>query len=182
MILIIFLYLLNLVVTISPLPYLHQGYLFKTIGVDVCVRRDIEKVSLAFQQIPSHSTHLQTSATRVSPPRSAESVSIAAVVLDPDRFHMRTISVRGTVTQLELHVDDTGLFINFVFVLQDGTDTLVVFGKHDQTLGGLPIMTDESVEVTGIFWEDRIENDYHFKNNLEALTVIPYPPLDHEET
>ena len=104
-------------------------------------------------------------------------VTIQTLLSNPSRYHQQSIRVRGTVTQPELHVDDTGLFLNFVFVLRDADDSLVVFGRHDRTQGNVPITTDGQVEVTGIFWKDRVAHDYHFQNNLEALRVTTFPSL-----
>ena len=105
-------------------------------------------------------------------------ITIETLLSNPSRYHKKTITVRGTVTQPELHVDDTGLFLNFVFVLRDAKDSLVVFGRHDRTQGNVPITTDGQVEVTGIFWKDRVAHDHHFQNNLEALKVTTFPSLN----
>jgi hypothetical protein len=113
----------------------------------------------------------------VSPDYPAELVSIAQLLSEPGQYHKEIVKVRGTVTQPELHVDESGLFIRFVFVLKDEENTLVVFGHHDRTLGNIQIETNEKVEVIGIFWKERIANDYHFRNNIEAITVTKYPPF-----
>jgi len=113
----------------------------------------------------------------VSLDHPAELVSIAQLLSDPSQYHREIVKVRGTVTQPELHVDESGLFIRFVFVLKDAENTLVVFGHHDRTQGNIQIETNENVEVIGIFWKDRIANDHHFRNNLEAITVTKYPPV-----
>ena len=105
-------------------------------------------------------------------------IPIKTLLSNPSQFHKKTIRVRGTITQPELHIDDTGLFLNFVFVLRDAQHSLVVFGRHDRTQGNVPITTDGRVEVTGIFWKDRVAHDYHFQNNLEALTVTTFPSLN----
>ena len=104
-------------------------------------------------------------------------VTISVLLSSPADYHKKTVSVRGTVTQPELHLDKTRLFINFVFLLKDGSDTLIVFGQHDRTQGQLSIATDQMVEVTGMFWKDRVAQDYHFQNNLEAFRISVFPPL-----
>ena len=114
---------------------------------------------------------------RISLEESGDLVSITQLLSDPTRYHRQIIKVRGTVTQPELHVDESGLFIRFVFVLKDAENTLIVFGHHDRTQGNIEIETNEMVEVMGIFWKDRTANDHHFRNNLEAITVTRYPPL-----
>ena len=107
-----------------------------------------------------------------------EIVTIAELLSDPTHYHRQTVKVRGKVTQPELHLDETRLFIDFVFVLKDGKDSLVVFGRHDQTQGNIQIVTDGQVEVTGRFWKDRTAHDYHFQNNVEAFTVRIFPSLN----
>ena len=118
----------------------------------------------------------------VAPEVRAELVSIAQLLSSPSRYHRETVKVRGIVTQPELHIDETGLFIRFVFVLKDSQHTLVVFGHHDRTQGNLQIETAEKVEVMGVFWKERTANNHHFQNNLEAITVSKYPPLHPEAT
>ena len=118
----------------------------------------------------------------VAPGVRAELVSIAQLLSSPSRYHRETVKVRGIVTQPELHIDETGLFIRFVFVLKDSQHTLVVFGHHDRTRGNLQIETAEKVEVIGVFWKERTANNHNFQNNLEAITVSKYPPLHPEAT
>ena len=113
----------------------------------------------------------------VSPDHPGELVSITELLSNPSQYHKKIVKVRGTVTQPELHVDESGLFIRFVFVLKGSEHTLIVFGHHDRTQGNIQIETNEQVEVTGIFWKERIANDHQFQNNLEAITVTRYPPL-----
>ena len=95
---------------------------------------------------------------------------------------MEVVTVRGRVTRPELHVDETTLFINFVFELKDGDDMLVVFGQHDRTQGDIQIETDRTVEVVGIFWKERFAHNHRLKNNLEALCVTFFPPLTPDRT
>ena len=109
-------------------------------------------------------------------------ISIETLLRSPERFHKQTVTVRGIVTQPEMHIDRTELFFDFVFVLKEGEQSLVVFGRHDRTQGSSPIAMGQTVEVTGIFWKDRIAQDYHFTNNLEAITVSPYPSMVPDRT
>ncbi|MGB0909786.1 MAG: hypothetical protein ACPGYT_05445 [Nitrospirales bacterium] len=92
------------------------------------------------------------------------------------------MTVRGIIAQPEIHLDDTELFFNFVFLLKDGNKSIIVFGRHDRTQGGSSITMGNTVEVTGTFWKDRIAHEYHFKNNLEAITIRPYPSLTPDRT
>ena len=109
-------------------------------------------------------------------------ISLKTLLTFPERFHKQTITVRGIVTQPEMHLDRTELFFDFVFVLKEGQQSLVVFGHHDRTQGSSPIAMNQAVEVTGIFWKDRIAQGYHFTNNLEAITVSPYPSMVPDRT
>ena len=118
----------------------------------------------------------------LSPEEHIEFVSIKHLLEFPQLFHKKMVTVRGTIAQPEMHLDDTELFFDFVFLLMEGENSLVVFGQHDRTQGGSPIAMGNTVQVTGIFWKDRIAHDYHFKNNLEALTVTPYPSLTPNRT
>jgi hypothetical protein len=92
------------------------------------------------------------------------------------------VAVRGIVTQPELHLDESELFISFVFRLADGNQSVVVFGRHDRTQGPPSISLDLSVEVIGVFWKERDLHESHISNTIEALTVDPYPPLIPENT
>ena len=123
------------------------------------------------------SMKMNSSHQPVSSDHPGELVSITELLSNPNQYHKKIVTVRGTVTQPELHVDESGLFIRFVFVLKGTEHTLIVFGHHDRTQGNLQIETNEKVEVTGIFWKERIANDHQFQNNLEAITVTRYPPL-----
>ncbi len=111
-----------------------------------------------------------------------EVVPLAQLFDHPEQFHEETVRVRGTVSRLELHVDETQLFIDFVFELQKGGKTLVVYGRHDRTRGDIQLTTGRDVEVLGVFWHERYANGYRLKNNLEALTVMFYPPLTPDRT
>jgi len=106
-----------------------------------------------------------------------EHVSIAKLLSHGADYHQRLVAIRGLVTQPELHLDASELFIDFVFRLSDGEQSVVIFGRYDRTQGPPPISMDLSVEVIGIFWKERDLNESHITNTIEALTVAPYPSL-----
>ena len=133
------------------------------------------KVRCAHTYTPAHLTNLSSEDLK-------EPLPIEALLAFPERFHKKTVTVRGMVAQPEMHLDDTELFFNFVFVLKEGTKSIVVFGRHDRTQGSIPIAMGHTVEVTGIFWKDRIAHDHHFQNNLEAIIITPYPSLIPDRT
>ncbi len=90
-------------------------------------------------------------------------------------YHKQLVSVRGQITQPELHLDETELYVDFVFRLAQGDHSIVVYGRHDRTLGAPPIMIDRSVEVTGIFWKEQERAGTTVFSVLEATSVLPYP-------
>ncbi len=104
-------------------------------------------------------------------------VTVSTLLTHPDRYHKKVVRVRGTVTRLELHLDDTELFIDFVFELKDGPNTVVVFGRHDRTRGDIQMTTNHTVEVRGVFWRERMVKDHRLENNLEASSVSFFPSL-----
>lgn len=109
--------------------------------------------------------------------RFAEIVTIPKLLRTPSQYHQKPIRIRGTVTRLELHLDDSKHFINFVFYLKTGADRVLVFGRHDRTRGDIQMTTGRTVEVEGIFWKEREANGHRLFNNVEARRVTFYPPL-----
>lgn len=109
--------------------------------------------------------------------RFIEIVTIKQLLQTPSRYHQKQIRIRGTVTRLELHLDDTKHFINFVFYLRKEPDRVLVFGRHDRTAGDIQMTTGRTVEVEGIFWQEREANGHRLLNNIEASRVTFYPPL-----
>ena len=106
-----------------------------------------------------------------------EIVTIPKLLQTPSRYHEKPVRIRGTVTRLELHLDDSKHFINFVFYLKTGEDRVLVFGRHDRTRGDIQMTTGRTVEVEGIFWKEREANGHRLLNNVEAQRVTFYPPL-----
>ena len=86
------------------------------------------------------------------------------------------------ITQPELHLDETELFLDFVFRLVQGQDSLIVYGRHDRTLGPPTIQLHESVEVIGMFFRENNRNGARLFNVLEATSVLPYPSPIPEST
>ena len=106
-----------------------------------------------------------------------EIVTITQLLQTPNQYHQKRIRVRGTVTRLELHLNDSKHFINFVFYLKKGPDRVLVFGRHDRTVGDIQMTTGRTVEVEGIFWQEREANGHRLLNNIEAGRVLFHPPL-----
>ena len=132
--------------------------------------------SLSSQLLAGYSPppgHLQP----VENKRFVEIVTIPQLLQTPSRYHQKSIRIRGTVTRLELHLDDSKHFIDFVFYLKTGEDRVLVFGRHDRTRGDIQMTTGRTVEVEGIFWKEREANGHRLLNNVEAQRVTFYPPL-----
>lgn len=104
-------------------------------------------------------------------------ISISQLLHRPADYHQQIIRLRGIVTRLELHLDETNHFIDFVFFLKQEEQRVLVFGRHDRTKGDIQLTSDRMVEVQGIFWKERFANGHLLKNNLEAQAVWFYPPL-----
>ncbi len=133
-------------------------------------------LGLSGQFIPSHLISC-LSAQSIENKQFIESVAIAQLLQSPSQYHQKQIRIRGTVTRLELHLDDSKHFINFIFYLKRGNDRVLVFGRHDRTLGDIQMTTGRIVEVQGIFWQEREANGHRLFNNIEAHRVTFYPPL-----
>ena len=101
---------------------------------------------------------------------------LSQLLKNSEKYHQQLIRVRGQVTRLELHLDETKYFIDFVFFLKDGKERVLVFGRHDRTKGDIQLTSDHMVEVRGRFWKERIANGHRLINNLEAHQVMFYPP------
>ncbi len=104
-----------------------------------------------------------------------QQISIPDLLAQNEDYHKQLVSVRGHITQPELHLDETELYVDFVFRLAQGTHSIVVYGRHDRTLGAPPIIINHSVEVTGIFWREQERAGTTVFDVLEANTVVPYP-------
>ena len=117
---------------------------------------------------PHHQHHTNTS--------TPQQVSIADLLANTQDYHQQLVTVHGLITQPELHLDETGLFIDFVFRLAHGEYFIVVYGRHDRTQGVLPITTNRSVEVIGTFWKEQERKGMTISNAIEAFSVMPSPP------
>ena len=138
--------------------------------------QDFVPLPLPFSFLRQASTHPRLPTINTQ----SEHVSIASLLSNGADYHQRLVTVRGLVTQPELHIDESELFINFVFRLAHENNSVVVFGRHDRTTGAPSISLDLSVEVIGVFWKERDLNNSHITNTIEALSVVPYPSLTPE--
>ena len=106
---------------------------------------------------------------------SPQEVSIPELIRNGQPYHQEVISIRGQITQPELHLDTTELYLDFVFRLKQGSHSLVVYGRHDRTLGPPSIQLGSSVIVIGTFFKEQDRNGTLLINVLEATEVKPYP-------
>ena len=120
-----------------------------------------------------------TSKTGLSKPvrNQGELISVPHLLQHTEDYHQKIIRLRGRVTRLELHLDKTNHFIDYVFFLKQEKQQVLVFGRHDRTKGDIQLTSDRMVEVQGLFWKERVANGHVLENNLEALDVWFYPPL-----
>lgn len=109
-------------------------------------------------------------------------LTLAELLAHPDQYHTKAVTVRGVVTQPELHLDEEKRFIDFVFVLKDPKDrnggSITVFGRHDRTQGDVQIESGRLVEVEGIFYEHRAGDEgLLLRNVLQAGKITRDPDL-----
>ena len=106
-----------------------------------------------------------------SPPQ----VSILDLLENTSDYHQRRVLIRGLITQPELHLDETELYLDFVFRLEQETQSIIVYGRHDRTLGPPAIRMNQSVEIIGTFFKEQKRNGATIINVLEAISINPYP-------
>ena len=137
--------------------------------------------SFSFLELPTNDLHQGSSSVHYrtlhfetfnTPPRQ---VSITDLLTNSQDYHQQFVSVRGRIIQPELHLDETELYLDFVFRLSQGPHSLVVYGRHDRTQGAPPIIINRSVEVIGTFWKEQNRKGLAIFNALEAFSVTPYP-------
>ena len=104
-----------------------------------------------------------------------QQVSIPDLLRNGQDYHQQLVSVRGLITQPELHLDETELYLDFVFRLSQGNHFIVVYGRHDRTRSAPSIIINHSVEVIGTFWQEQDRKGSLLFNVLEAFSVTPHP-------
>ncbi len=106
-----------------------------------------------------------------------DQITIPMLLDDPHAYHRQIITLSGIISQPELHLDESELYIDFVFLLTQGSHSIVVFGRHDRTQGTLPISLHQSISVMGRFWKQLDWKGSHLTNVIEAQLLTPEPPL-----
>jgi len=123
--------------------------------------------------LPDASFLRPTAVSRFNTP--PQQVSIPDLLRNSQDYHQQLVSVRGLITQPELHLDETELYLDFVFRLSQGNHFIVVYGRHDRTRSAPSIIINHSVEVIGIFWKEQDRKGSLIFNVLEAFSVTPHP-------
>jgi hypothetical protein len=123
--------------------------------------------------------HIQHPTTFSTHPQQ---VSITDLLTNSQDYHQQLVAVRGLITQPELHLDETELYLDFVFRLAQGKHSIVVYGRHDRTRSAPSIIINHTVEVIGIFWKEHDRNGSLIFNALEAISVTPHPSPIPENT
>lgn len=113
---------------------------------------------------------------------SPQPVSIPDLLAHSQGYHQQLVSIQGLITQPELHLDETELYLDFVFRLEHGTDSIIVYGRHDRTLGPPAIRMHQSVNVVGTFFKEKERSGSTIFNVLKAISVTPYPSSNPEST
>ena len=116
--------------------------------------------------------HIRHPTTFSTPPQQ---VSIRDLLTNSQDYHQQLVTVRGLIIQPELHLDETELYLDFVFRLSQGNHSIVVYGRHDRTRSAPAIIINRTVEVIGIFWKEQDRKGSLIFNALEAISVTPHP-------
>lgn len=162
--------LLYFLIFLEALPFPISGNLSST-----------QSLSLEVPKIDSRSSqhhHLRRTDFRAPP----EQVSLEELLANSQAYHQHIVSIQGLITQPELHLNETKLFLDFVFRLSQGNHSIVVYGQHDRTRSAPPISLNLSVEVIGIFWKEQDRKGSTIMNAIEAISVTPYPSSIPEST
>ena len=113
---------------------------------------------------------------------SPRQVSIHELLTNARDYHEQLVSLRGMISQPELHLDDTELYLDFVFRLVDEMRFIIVYGRHDRTISAPAIRMNQQVEVIGWFFKEQERNGVLLENVLEAISVTSYPSSLPEST
>jgi RecJ-like exonuclease len=93
---------------------------------------------------------------------NAQVVTISEILSDPDKYHLKTVLVKGEVLDVKHKVSKRGNPYT-VFALSDGTSAIKIF-----TFGTPEINRGDRVKVKGIFYKVRYVGRYTFYNEIDA--------------
>jgi DNA polymerase III alpha subunit len=92
----------------------------------------------------------------------AQVVTISEILSNPDKYHLKTVLVKGEVLGVKHKVSRKGNPYT-VFALSDGTSAIKIF-----TFGTPEINRGDKVKVKGIFYKVRYVGRYTFYNEIDA--------------
>ncbi|MCC6025502.1 MAG: hypothetical protein LM575_00850 [Caldimicrobium sp.] len=93
---------------------------------------------------------------------NAQVVTISEILSNPDKYHLKTVVVKGEVLDVKHKVSKKGNPYT-VFALSDGTSAIKIF-----TFGTPEINRGDKVKVKGIFYKVRYVGRYTFYNEIDA--------------
>lgn len=105
----------------------------------------------------------------LAPSRAQHTVSLRALVQDPDQYDGKVVTVVGTVTAYRERVSDAGNPYT-TFRLTDGGSSLAVFIWNKQGLSN-----GQKVRVTGAFAKVRHAGTVTFDNEIQAYRIDALP-------
>lgn len=97
---------------------------------------------------------------------NAQVLIISEIINNPDRYHLKTIQVKGEVLDVKHKISQKGNECT-VFVLSDGSARIKIF-----TFGSPQINVGDKVKVEGVFYKVKYVGRYTFYNEIDATNGL----------
>jgi DNA/RNA endonuclease YhcR with UshA esterase domain len=97
---------------------------------------------------------------------NAQVLTISEIINNPDRYHLKTVTVKGDVLDVKHKISQKGNEYT-VFVLSDGSARIKVF-----TFGSSQINVGDKVKVEGVFYKVKYVGRYTFYNEIDATNGL----------
>jgi len=97
---------------------------------------------------------------------NAQVLTISEIINNPDRYHLKTVKVKGEVLDVKHKISRKGNEYT-VFVLSDGSAGIKVF-----TFGSPQINVEDKVKVEGVFYKVKYVGRYTFYNEIDATNGL----------
>ena len=97
---------------------------------------------------------------------NAQVLTISEIINNPDRYHLKTVTVKGNVLDVKHKISQKGNEYT-VFVLSDGSARIKVF-----TFGSSQINVGDKVKVEGVFYKVKYVGRYTFYNEIDATNGL----------
>jgi DNA/RNA endonuclease YhcR with UshA esterase domain len=97
---------------------------------------------------------------------NAQVLTISEIINNPDRYHLKTVKVKGEVLDVKHKISRKGNEYT-VFVLSDGSAGIKVF-----TFGSPQINVGDKVKVEGVFYKVKYVGRYTFYNEIDATNGL----------